>query len=377
MKVLILNEHFGMGGLERVSTVIGRALSEYYDVYYYAFSLDNNFYELNENYVYPTKKQRNKWLNINHYKKGLDFLFTNKIEPYKYIRRDLQKLVDWINYNHIDVTIVSSPRLISCIQYLQKYTDSKYIAWLHNNYETYMFNYTKRYNDAFRRSLCHADKVVSLTYSDETKYKKINSNTVCIYNPLTLTHERRSELTAKNISFTGRLSYEHKGIDYLVEVAKEIPNDWTITIAGNGSIDEIRKLDKLIEYHKLEKKLLFKGPLEGDDLLSHYENSSIYLMTSRWEGMPLVLAEAMSFGLPIVAFEQSGSNEVLQSGKYGMIVELGNICAMTESINKLIKNKHVLEKYQELSLQRIADFDLSRITKQWLTIITESLGEKN
>lgn len=75
-------------------------------------------------------------------------------------------------------------------------------------------------------------------------------------------------------------------------------------------------------------------------------------MTSRWEGMPLVLAEAMSFGLPIIAYEQSGSDEVLEHGDYGILVSNGNIDSMVENLSLLM-----------------ASLDLRKISSQ---VITES-----
>ena len=95
-------------------------------------------------------------------------------------------------------------------------------------------------------------------------------------------------------------------------------------------------------------------------------------MTSRWEGMPLVLAEAMSFGLPIIAFNQSGSAEVLGKGKYGILVENGNIDEMVFQLKQLMSNIEMRKEYQNISLQRIQDFDLTKITKTW-TRLLESL----
>lgn len=61
-------------------------------------------------------------------------------------------------------------------------------------------------------------------------------------------------------------------------------------------------------------------------------------MTSRWEGFGLVLTEAMSFGLPIIAFENSGSNEVLDNGKYGIVVEQGNVEEFSRELNRMISD---------------------------------------
>lgn len=92
-------------------------------------------------------------------------------------------------------------------------------------------------------------------------------------------------------------------------------------------------------------------------------------MTSRWEGFSLVLAEAMSFGLPIVAFKQSGSNEVLEGGYYGVLIENGDIEQIVDALLELIASKEKRIEYQKKSLDRVKDFNLNSIAAQWENII--------
>lgn len=381
MNILILNEHFNLGGLERVSTVIGKSLEEKFNVFYYGFSSDENFYDIKTNFVCNpyNKTRKSKWFRFSSYLKKIETTLTKQFKPKRYLKKDLTYLAKWINEKKIDIVIISSPLLISCISFLKQNVRCKFIAWVHNNYKTYIENYTKNYHDEFINSISKADKVVCLTLQDELMFKKLNPNTVCIYNPLTIHHNLLSNLNSKNIAFTGRLSFQHKGIDYLVEVAKRLPKGWTISIAGSGSKSEIKELKSLIKENKLEEKLIFKGPLKDKDLLNHYLNSSLYIMTSRWEGMPLVLAEAMSFGLPIFAFKQTGSNEVLKNGEYGILFENGDIDAISNKIREvsLDEDKLILKKYQGLSLDRIEAFNLQNISNQWISIINESVGINN
>lgn len=115
--------------------------------------------------------------------------------------------------------------------------------------------------------------------------------------------------------------------------------------------------------------MILLGALNGKELNNHYLNSSIYIMTSRWEGMPLVLAEAMSFGLPIIAFSQTGSNEVLANGKYGVLVENGNVSELTNQLIMLINDVEKRKQYQKLSLERVEDFQLKNIITKWNEVL--------
>jgi Glycosyltransferase len=105
--------------------------------------------------------------------------------------------------------------------------------------------------------------------------------------------------------------------------------------------------------------------LYGKALKKHYLKSSIYLMTSRYEGFGLVLLEAMNFGLPIIAFSQSGSKEILNNGKYGILVSNGDVEAMYEKLLDFINDVNLREEYQQKSIKRVKDFSLDAITKQW------------
>lgn len=112
-----------------------------------------------------------------------------------------------------------------------------------------MNNYTKGFKKYFINSLKGADEVVVLTSEGLNNYRWFNENINLIYNPLAITNTQKSTLLNKNISFTARIAYEHKGIDYLIQVAERLPNDWTVSFAGQGHEEE--KLER-----KLEKRIL-------------------------------------------------------------------------------------------------------------------------
>lgn len=383
MKICILNEGFGIGGLERVTSVVGESLSNYYDVFFYSMFSSENFYNIENNFIVGSdvSKKRNKYLNPNNYLKKTSYLLNKKIIPSKYHQKEVSALCKWIRSQEINVLIISSPILISFIPDITKKSNVKCIAWLHNNYDVYMDDYTKKFNEAFVNGLESANAAVCLTQYDLERYRIHNKNTKCIYNPLTIEHKENdlADLSKKNIAFTGRIAFDHKGIDYLIEVAKSLPLDWTITMAGDGTAEQKQKLLSLISENSLEKTVIFKGPLKGETLNEHYRNASIYLMTSRWEGMPLVLAEAMSFGLPIIAFSQSGSNEVLENGKYGVLVKNGDILEMNMRLNDLISDIEQREELSKKSLERVNSFDLDKITHQWRHLLesleSDSIGE--
>lgn len=374
MNIVFVNEIFGMGGLERVSYVVGEGISSYKNVYFYSCFSDDNFYDIPKNFIDGRdfllkvpflNKVKNKSMRL------IDKIKGEEYNPSKTMHFTLMKLVKFINNNDIDVAVISGPLLIACIPFIKHRTKVKTVAWLHNNYDVYMNDYAELFLTSFKDGLNVSNGAVCLTESDLKKYKHLNEKTVRISNPLTVISNGKSDLKNKIISFTGRYSFEHKGIDFLVEIAKKIPTDWKISVAGTGNTNEIKKFEQLIKQNNLEKKIILRGPLKDNLLNEHYINSSIYLMTSRWEGFGLVLLEAMNFGLPIIAFSQSGSKEILEDGKYGMIIENGNVEEIVKAINQMCSDINIRKQYQQLSLNRISDFEGNQITKEWIKYIDE------
>ena len=79
----------------------------------------------------------------------------------------------------------------------------------------------------------------------------------------------------------------------------------------------------------------------------------------------MVLAEAMSFGLPIVAMKNTGSAEVLDGGKYGILVENGDVDGLLAAIQPLLSTQKERQYYANISLQRVEDFEMGPILEQW------------
>jgi glycosyltransferase involved in cell wall biosynthesis len=247
---------------------------------------------------------------------------------------------------------------------------AKVICWIHNSYDIYFEKYYVNRKDELIEALEVSDAVVTLTDNDLIAYGVHNSNTVKINNPVSIeTDGKVADLTSKYVSFTSRYSVEHKGIDYLAHIASRLPEGWKIRFAGDGNDDERENVKKLIHDARAEDKIEFVGALRGEKLLEHYVNSSIFLSTSRWEGFPLVVGEAMAFGLPVVSFENSGLNEVTRNGKYGKIVELGNIEQMIETIVEFTSSLEVRTEFSQKSLERAAMLSVEEITKEWESLI--------
>lgn len=373
-KVVFLLNNMNIGGVQRVNSVIANSLNSQYEVEILLSDFSYRHYTLDVSWNFLPHYTVIDSLIFKGNRKIYNILMK-KIDFKKMYHKALDGLNSYLQENHTDVLIVNSD-LIPLIPYIKESNPHlKIISWIHNGIDIYIDNYFKRNNDELISGLNDSDKIVVLTQEDKTKLKRLVKNDVtCIYNPLTITNDNNiSELNQKRICVVGRLSIMHKGLDYLCEVAKSLPDEWVIELAGDGSKKEKKRFFQLISKNNVENKLIYKGKMNDRELKNFYKCSSIYLMTSRWEGMPLVLAEAMSFGLPIIAFDQSGSREVLSNNDFGVLVENGDIRMMNEELSKLINSKRMRVDYQNKSLTRLRDFQINNIKERWVSIINSLL----
>ncbi len=162
----------------------------------------------------------------------------------------------------------------------------------------------------------------------------------------------------------GRFSYQHKGFDLLIKafhIFCQENHDWELDIVGEGDMEfEYKALIK--EYH-LEERIMIH-PFTNH-IQNYYSNAQIYVLSSRWEGMPLVLMEAMSHGLPIVTSDLPVCKEIL--GDFGIYFKNGDI---NELAQKLEEATHIeWQKKSEQALEIAHRFEVEPIIQQWKELI--------
>ncbi len=129
---------------------------------------------------------------------------------------------------------------------------------------------------------------------------------------------------------------------------KEMP-DYKLLIIGNGPLK--RDLTKYSKNLGLDKKIKFMGWKQN--LFPYFRKASIFVLSSRREGLPYVLLEAMSAGLPIISTNAPyGPSEIIENNKYGVLVTIGNSSELNNSMLKLVKDKKLYEYYSKKSLER-------------------------
>lgn len=358
MKTLIVVENFVMDGVKRVTSVLGNRLSKETNIYYYSLADIESFYPLKAPLIiarHPIDSH------------GISFRGDHPLDRFK---TQINDLIDELSNGNYDSVILTAGLLTSFIPKIKrKIPHIRAIAWMHNNVDTYLNNYYIHMQKEFTRGLNAADTVVVLTEYDLLGFLPYNLNTIKIYNPLTIVAPKTSTLMAHNIAFTGRIDIRQKGIDFLIEFASLLPDDWHLSIAGDGRELAMKEFDALIAKHHAQQNVNYQGRLKDQKLIEHYLNASLFVMTSRWEGLPLVLGEAMSFGLPVATMYSTGADEYLAGGEHGILLDNHDPHNFLNAVTPLLNDISVRKRYADKSRKRAQDFEMATVIQEWQKIL--------
>jgi glycosyltransferase involved in cell wall biosynthesis len=132
------------------------------------------------------------------------------------------------------------------------------------------------------------------------------------------------------VAFAGRIS-EEKGIDTLIRAARHLP-ELEIRLAGDGPL-----LPNMIR--KAPSNMKFLGRMESQGIRVFYQNARFLVVPSKWfEMCPLVIMEAMNYGLPVVAPKVGGLPELVEDGVTGLLFEPGNSEDLANKMRSLWEN---------------------------------------
>ncbi len=216
------------------------------------------------------------------------------------------------------------------------------------------------------------DKFIVLTLEDQKNWN--NNNVEVIYNFKTMESDEKSSLNSKNIISVGRLD-KQKGFDLLIDSWKQVHQkypDWILNIYGEGP--ERVNLEKKIQEYELEKNIILHGV--SKDIKKQYLNSVFYVMSSRHEGLPLVLLEALEFGLPVISFEcPCGPKEIVIDNINGYLVPNYSTQQLSEKIIHLIENKDVCKFLSENAGNSIEKFSRNKVMNQWYELFIELIQD--
>ena len=208
------------------------------------------------------------------------------------------------------------------------------------------------------------DQFIVLTEEDKELWKKSISSVVNIPNILSFQEVKRSSLVNKKAIAVGRFD-EQKGFDTLIKIWSSIikqAQGWQLHIYGQGP--QKSYLQQLIYQFDLQDSVFLHQPEKN--IVSCYCNSSLYLMSSRYEGWGLVLSEAMQCGLPVVAFGcKCGPKDIITEGGDGFCIDEGDEQKFISSAVKLMTDEKLRMKMGQSAQRNIQRYSLEHVMPQW------------
>ena len=239
-------------------------------------------------------------------------------------------------------------------------------------YESHLAATMMKHRWLINKMQYHVDTVVTLTVHDAKNFNK--APTVKVIPNFTLLNPALTpSYESKHCVALGRLVYQ-KDYPRMIAIWKKIAEshrDWILDIFGEG--EERPLIEQCIKEAQLEDKVVLHGNTQ--EVAKAYTSGSIYLMTSRMEGFPLVLIEAMTCGLPIVVFNcPYGPHDVVQHEKTGFLIPYHNDKAYIESLSMLMDNVNMRKQMGIAAKAAVMQYSCEAIMQRWMNLFLELLN---
>lgn len=216
------------------------------------------------------------------------------------------------------------------------------------------------------------DLVTVLTHRDREDYQELlpGSRVVCVPNAVHSTRQKPSTCTRKIAVAVGRL-YPQKGFDLLIPAfAKAVADrpDWQLRIFGKG--ERWAQLRALIEEHHMYNHILLMGHTQQlDDELA---KASMFVLSSRFEGLPMAMIEAMTHALPVVGFDcPTGPADVVTHGKEGLLVPPLDTDGLAEAMGQLMDDEGLRAEMGDAALITSHGYAPEAVHPQWEALFAE------
>ena len=351
-----IGDYSRSGGTERSCISVANGLAERGDVKVFLIMTNN--------------KSEEPFFDINH-KVNLIFLNikNSKIQYFSLLNKLNSSLKKYRIDKLVAVEVMSLlfilPLYIFSVFYQPK---AKLWVWEHFNFTV---NLGKKSRDFLRRKVINfSELIVVLTQRDVGLWReglKFSGNIVAINNPSPYyISEKSYSNDSKIIIAVGRLTFQ-KGFDRLLSIwgkfLEKFPEqrDWTLQIIGSGPDQEL--LEEIVSSKSLHNNVKFIP--NTSKISDYYEKASLLAMTSRFEGLPMTLIEAQSFGLPIISYDcLTGPSDVI-SLESGYLIKDDDESDFVDKLYHLTVDENLRLLMSENAKKEVAKYGIEYISSQW------------
>jgi glycosyltransferase involved in cell wall biosynthesis len=234
-------------------------------------------------------------------------------------------------------------------------------------------SHLKRVRRAIRRRYRELDALVVLTQQDRETYRELLDGDVPLHvipNTVRPLPGAKADLAAKTVYAAGR-NRKQKGFDLLIpswaEVARAHP-DWNLRVRGRGKLEP--RVKELIAEHGLEDSVTLEGPAE--DIGADMAEASVFVLSSRFEGFPLILLEAMSKGMAIVSFDcPTGPADIVDDHRNGLLVPPEDVEALARAIREVVEDEELRRRMATAAVETAQEYTIEAIGPLWEALFAE------
>jgi len=364
MKILIYISNLGAGGAEKVVSLMANYWAEKNEVILLTSS------ELADDFFVISSKVRRISTGFKPSKKKL---LQKVIEHYK----DLKGLRDTVKVIKPDVII--SHMDIANVRMLLATINLKIPVIVEDHNNPYLKGMTQPWKLLKPLSYLFADRVILLLPELAVYYPKYlyrHNFFSYIPNPLNIP---KNIIDSKDVILpkptfiaVGSLTYQ-KGLNYLLEAFAichtEIP-EWNLVLIGDGPLME--ELVALSQKLNIENNCLFLGRVSNPYTIM--SQADIYVMSSRYEGFPVALCEAMGLGLPCISFNcPTGPSNIIEDNSNGLLIEYLDVDKLAQSMYTLASDKKKQESLSKKAIKINNLLKIDTIMQKWDDVINEIL----
>lgn len=360
MKILFVFGGKQKGGAERVITNLANNMIKKHDVYFLGLKKMNTFYEINDNIKYD---------------------FIEQAEDYKsnfFIRNfnRTRRMYNSIRSVSPDIIISFSREQSYRLLLTNFFNKRKIIISVRNDPK-------EEYKNFFEKCLMkilylRVNGFVFQTEEARSFFpKSFQEKSVIIPNPINEDYiDSFYEGERKNVIVTaGRLA-EQKNHELLIDAFSKISGefkDYKLIIYGSGSLEN--DLKEQIKRLKLEKRVILAG--EVSCIKDKIINASLFVLSSRYEGMPNALIEAMALGLPCISTDCpcGGPRYLIKNNINGVLVPVGDENKLSFEMKRLLNDKDLCLKLSKNATKVAELLNPNKINKLWIDFIEEILGK--
>lgn len=351
----ITNKTFGPGGLERVLSIKASHLADHLDYEVHIVTLDQGkaemFYDFSPNIIHhDIITGSNSIRLLINYIKGLRKV-VKKIKP------DIISVCDDGLKGFFVPLLIGKPCPMIYERHVSKNIEIKslkpsLISKISTSLKFGLMNFGGKWYDNF----------VVLTNGNLKEWNL--KNLKVIPNPLSFYPEQQSSLNNKRVLAVGKQSYQ-KGYDRLLQSWKLVTDkhpDWMLDVYG--TINKKEGLDTLANNLGVSEMVNFYEPVRN--IADKYQEASIYVMSSRYEGFGMVLTEAMAYGVPCVSFDcPHGPSDIITDKEDGVLIEKDNIQALAGGIMFLINSEEDRKRMGNKARNSVKRYLPESVVNEW------------